>query len=338
MRSARLGAVALAFVAMTSEVAHADPPPSDAADDRARAQALFDDGKRLMEQKDFAQACRRLAESDSLDPTVSTIGLLAACHQSEGKVATAYGEFLKTAIRAESAKDERADYARRQAAALEPRVPKLVISVAKPITGLAIFRDGQPVAQRDWGTAVDVDPGEHEIVARAPRKSEFRAKVSLPEAGRASVEVPDVAAGESPAVAPAAVSMTAAHDAPKSGGRTAAALVAGGVGLVGVGVGAAFGLSAIGKNVDSRVIEQTCRSAEQCEEGRTLREETFTAGTISTASFAVGLVGLGVATVLLLTTPSGSSSGSKAAARVAKLGVTPGFNSQSGGVSVTRAF
>jgi hypothetical protein len=50
------------------------------ASDKAAAEALFDQGVRLMKQNSFAEACPKLEESDRIDPAVGTLLYLGECY------------------------------------------------------------------------------------------------------------------------------------------------------------------------------------------------------------------------------------------------------------------
>src|SRR4051794_15945207 len=84
------------------------------ARDPATAQALFEEGKRLMQAKHFSDACPKFAESQRLDPGGGTLFALALCHEGAGKTASAWADFNDALT--EARKDKRAD---REAAALE---------------------------------------------------------------------------------------------------------------------------------------------------------------------------------------------------------------------------
>ena len=59
------------------------------ASDKAAAEALFDQGVRLMKQNNFAEACPKLEESDRIDPAVGTLLYLGECYERVGKTASA---------------------------------------------------------------------------------------------------------------------------------------------------------------------------------------------------------------------------------------------------------
>ena len=90
--------------------------------DKAAAQSLFDEGRKLMTEGKFAQACPKLAESQKLDPGVGTQFNLADCYERLGQTASAWAGFLEAASTAKSmGQGEREKVARERAAAW-PRV------------------------------------------------------------------------------------------------------------------------------------------------------------------------------------------------------------------------
>src|SRR5262245_25000042 len=114
-------AIALAFCLVTAHAAGDEPTPAPAtpSSNASQADALFQEGKRLFEAGKIAEACGRFAESDALDPTVSALGLLAGCHEQQGKLIMAWKEYRETERRANATGDTRAAFARDRAAALE---------------------------------------------------------------------------------------------------------------------------------------------------------------------------------------------------------------------------
>jgi hypothetical protein len=299
------------------------------SDDSVMAQSLFDQAKELMAGGHFVEACPKLVESQRLDPSSGTLINLARCYEQTGRLASAWTKYLEAARAAKaSGNAEREAGARDRAAALAPRLSKLVINVApalKAVTGLEIKRDGVAVGEPAWGVALPSDNGEHQVVAKAPGYQPFEAKVTIAGEGQTvSVAVPEllVARASTPtqpagdAVAPAERDVsTAASPEPgdsqphasSHGLATAriAALVAGGVGLVGVGVGTAFGFMSKAKHdeankycVDAACTDPLGVSAEQAAQSR---------GNISTVAMIVGGVGLAAGITLWLTAPPSNS-------------------------------
>ena len=83
--------VSLAFIAGIARDAHAG--------DAAAAQALFEQGKKLMAEKKYAEACPKFEESQKLRPGIGTLFNLADCHEKVGKLTAAYQEFKEVVER-----------------------------------------------------------------------------------------------------------------------------------------------------------------------------------------------------------------------------------------------
>ncbi|MDI3284163.1 hypothetical protein [Polyangium sp. 15x6] len=301
--------VAASLLALVPASARADeePPLTSPADPTAAAtlaETLFQDGKRLLEQGAFVEACTKLAQSDALDPAIGTLGLLAACHEQEGRTATAWREYGETARRAEAVNDERGAFARQRASALEPELPRLLVRLPKGAEGIAVFRNGVRLSADELGVAQPIDPGTYEIVARLPGKPEFRATVTAEPRKVAEVEVPD---WNRPAPVPTPKKEPARLDAGTSnlltskglGPRKVGAIVAGGVGLTGFSIAAAFALSAGSRNAASVSIQESCTTA-SCERGRELREDALRSATVANVAFGIGAAGAVTALVLAL--------------------------------------
>src|SRR5437016_4621333 len=141
--------LSISLATLGARIAQAQPSGSDIA----TAQALFEDGKRLMQQGKYAEACPKLVESQRLDPGGGTLLAIALCHEGEGKTATAWADF--NIALTEARKDK---HANREAAAtdhikaLDAKLTKARIVVAKKIDGLEVRRDGTLVGEAQWGT------------------------------------------------------------------------------------------------------------------------------------------------------------------------------------------
>jgi hypothetical protein len=290
------------------------------AADPATAQALFDDAKKLSAAGRWAEACPKLEESQRLDPGIGTAFHLATCHEHVGRTATAWSEYLDVAASARSAgQPAREKAARDRAAALEPTLSRMTLTVANDAPGLVVTRDGAEVGRGQWGVPVPLDPGAYTLAARAPQKKGWEKIVRLLADGRTvQVAVPalaDDADAAAPAVvAPPAISPPAPSEAsgppPTEGERGNGQRIAGAslviVGLAGVGVGTLFGFLSRSKHDDA---DPHCDGSNRCDAaGLGLRDDAFRDGTISTVAFAAGGAAALTGAILWLAAPKDTSS------------------------------
>lgn len=294
-------ALPLAMIAamVVTGLSPASAQAAPTAAEEAAAQALFDEGRRLLEAGQYESACPKLEESDRLAPGIGTKFHLADCNERLGRTATAWAGFLATAAAARSmGQTAREDAARDRARALEPRLARLVVEVptAARASGLTITRDGLPVGSGQWGAAIPVDPGSHVVDASAPGKAPWHADVRVDTAGALGrITVPPLAEG------PPSASGGDGMEADPGRTQRVVGLVVGGAGLVGVGVGAVFGLQAISKYDQS---EPFCTGNVCKREGLDLRDASSRAGNNATLAFVAGGVATALGVVLYFTAPS----------------------------------
>lgn len=302
-----LGGVSLVCL-LFSAAAHAQ-----SASDKAAAESLFDEGKKLVESGKVAEACPKFAESLRLDSGIGTMLYLADCYERAGQTASAWAQFREAAAAARREGDAREKIARKRATRLEPKLSKLSIHVSSPIPGLEVRRDGELVSQTLWDSAVPVDPGKHAVTASAPGKKPWEGSVEVASDGAsASAEVPALedapaSAVERPAAGPPSSSVTPPMDqAPpstKKGAQTQRYIGIGvaGAGVIGIGLGSFFGLKAKSTLDDSN---NHCRSDNHCDaEGVQGRDDAHSQATISTIAFIAGGAALAGGAVLYFTAP-----------------------------------
>jgi hypothetical protein len=322
--SASRALLAAAALSLSGRAALAEEPPAN--DAAKQAEASFEEGKRLLKDGQVALACGKLDESERLDPSLGTLGLLATCHEQQGRLATAYREYRETARVAHATGDEREAVARQRADAIERAVPRIIVRAARPIPFLEVTLDGEHLAPSLLGTEILLDPGTVRVQARAPSRKDFSAAVTLAPNVTATLEIPDLAPTDAtepkgpPAVAPAGASS-----------RRTIGFVAGGAGFVSLAIGAGLAFAAAGKNGDSKVVQATCTTEAACAEGKSLRDDAFRAATFSTIAFGVGLAGLGAGTVLILYDKAGGGDRRS-------LSIAPRLAPGAGGATVTGSF
>src|SRR6478735_6162676 len=303
-------APAWGVVALCSHVAAAQTSASD----KAAAEALFDQGVRLMKQNSFTDACPKLEESERIDPAVGTLLYLGECYERAGKSASAWATFREAAsLATNSGQPDRARVATSRAQELEPKLSRLLVELAPEVAkveGVVVKRGTQRIEASLYGTPLPVDPAEYRVEVTAPGYEAWSTTVKVDAGGTASVRVPALVKAPESAQPPVAPPVSAGptttkevplQPPPKPSLTTQQTLgvVLGGVGLVGVGIGSFFGIRAISKNSDA---EQHCPRGALCDDqaGEDLTNKAQSAAKASNLAFAIGggLVALGAVVYL----------------------------------------
>src|SRR5262245_5891463 len=130
---------------------------------RSQAEALFDDGNRLMAEGKLSQACDAFDASNRLEPGAGILIRLGECREQNGQLASAWSAFQQALARVKDPR-KRA-FATARAAALEAKVSYLTVSVAPEVNvdGLVIARAGTPIEPAQWNRPLPVDGGSHLI-------------------------------------------------------------------------------------------------------------------------------------------------------------------------------
>jgi hypothetical protein len=162
------------------------------------AEALLKEGRALMKEGKLTEACPKLEESQKLSPRAATLIEVAACHEKQGKIATAWSEYIdaEAEARKEGRKAQEND-AKARSRKIEGRVPRVTVNVpaATAIAGLEVKIDGAVVEKADWGKSRPIDPGDHTITATAPGKKDWEDKVTIKVAEKKTVSVPALVDG-----------------------------------------------------------------------------------------------------------------------------------------------
>lgn len=268
------------------------------AQDLASAEALFREGRALMDRGDLAAACPKLAESNRLDPSSGTALNLALCHAKQGKTASAWATYLVAArLAKQQNRPERVEEATSKARELEPDLSTLTIVVAHPVAGIEVLRGDQRVEAGSFGTRLPVDPGEHRVTARAVGHETLELSVVVgPERDAKTIEIPALVPVD--AAAPGPSPATAPPDEPTVSGSSLAPWVLGGAGVVVLGAGLVFGGLALGAHGDA---DEACPTRTGCTgDALSARDRAETFANLSNVGVAVGGAAIAVAAVWLL--------------------------------------
>jgi hypothetical protein len=320
-----LAAVVTVTACCLPAVAHADE----------HADALFREGRTLLDAKRYDEACPKLAESERLEPGAGTLLALALCHEAQGKTATAWSELREAA--ALGRKVGRADLAGaadKRAQAMEPSLAKLVVRVPEGAS-YDVRCDEELLARDRVGASIPVNPGEHRITVTAKNKTERTYVVRLSGGGLVEIVVEkleDVAAVATPAPKPTPRVVTALTEPPpeaaenRGGAQRAIGYVLVGLGVVGLGTGAYFGGRAISEHSEA---SRAC-TKDPCDASTIANDRAKSSLNASIVSVTAGTGALAVGAILLLTAPSATPARS---ARVA-----PDVGPAHAGLSVSGAF
>ena len=297
-----------------SATAHAQTPSTN----KVTAEALFEDGRQLMTEGKYAEACPKFAASERLDASTATLLNLASCYERQGRTATAWATYKEAASAANAS--GRNDYlvaAERHASGLEPSLARLTLNVDQPVEGLRVERDGVAVDRAEWGIAIPVDPGSYSLVASAPGHRSWASSVAVTQNGaQVTLTVPaleaQTEASPPPPPPPVAVATAPVTTAPgsidterhsASSAQSAIAWVIAGAGVVGLAIGTGFAVSA--KNEYSSTLSQ-CEAADPdlcTRQGVNARNDARSQGDVATLAFGLGAAAVVAGAVLWLTAP-----------------------------------
>ncbi|HVR18034.1 MAG TPA: hypothetical protein VMS65_00010 [Polyangiaceae bacterium] len=167
---------------LTGLICLARPAAAQSQTGVALAETLYQQARDLMSEGRYDEACPKLEESQRLDPATGTLLNLASCHEKQGKLATAWFEYLDAVTMARrDGRPDRVTFAQGRLAELEPKLSRLTIVVpaAFDYPGLEIELDGARIGPAARGVPTPVDPGTHVVEARAPERRSVRLSVEV---------------------------------------------------------------------------------------------------------------------------------------------------------------
>jgi len=176
------------------------------------SETLYRQARELSAAGNLDEACPKFAESYRLDPGTGTLLNLAQCHESQGKIASAWLEFSDALEQARrDHRQSRIDYAEQHIAALEPKLSHLTVVLAPGADDkdLELELDGAVIGAAARGVPAPVDPGPHTVAAQAPGKKAWETTVEIGAvADQRTVTVPALEPEPSVRVAAAPVAVT----------------------------------------------------------------------------------------------------------------------------------
>lgn len=287
------------------------------ADKKERADALFKEGKKLMAEKRYADACTAFEESNKLDPGIGAQLNIARCYEEWGKLGRAFTTYQAAEKAARDANDKRAEDIQKLIAELDSQVPRLTVKLPKDAPkGFQVTMDKKPITV--LGEAFVVDPGPKTLewwVGDGPKKQKIvaverggesevtldvpKGTVVKPETGEGGDGTGD-GTGEEKKPAPQKAVVP---------GRTQriGGIALGGAGVLAIGVSSVMTLSARGKYNDA--LDMYCGGmTNMCNsQGLAITHDARSTANTATVIFLVGVAAVGGGVALYLLAPKASS-------------------------------
>ncbi|MDB4997817.1 MAG: hypothetical protein JWM74_5249 [Myxococcaceae bacterium] len=301
--------------------------------DHEKAVAAFEDARKMIDAGSCDTAVPRLKESIAFEPSVGARFSLADCYEKTDLLA-AWRQLKDAEMLAYMNHDERMTNARDRALGLEKRLPTIHITVPRALldqAGLEVRLDGALVDRFQYKDGVVATaPGTHVVSVTMPKKTfsqEVVVQTGSPQ--EVTVRLVDEAPPAPPPARAAPPEQAVVEADPGSGRRTLGWLTVG-VGAVGLGLGATFGLVALDRRTTLQIacggdtVACTAPKARVDE----LQSSADSASTISTVSFILGGVAVAGGVALVLTAPTRASS------QAATVRVAPAVGAGGGGMTM----
>lgn len=307
----RLVVGVIAAVTLAASTASAADPPAAPASTKDQVLTLYNEGKALLDAGKTAEACQAFEAAKRLDFTaINLILRLGDCYERLGRTASAYSQYQQAASLAAAAKDARRSTAEERVAAVEPHLARLSVALAPSVAGVTVRRNGELIAADQLGKPLPVDPGTSTFEATATGKKAWTTTREIAPGALVSLEIPAL----EPIAAPAVAGPTPPPEG-QSSPRRAIGISLVGVGLVGLGVGSAFGVKAL-SNLAASKADGHCDASSFCDDvGFQLRRDAQEAGVISTLTFALGAGAAVAGAILWITAPASAKAPAKAPAQ-----------------------
>lgn len=301
-------------------VAIARVATAQSTEDRARAEALFKEGRQMMAEGKVPAACGKLEKSQELAPGVGTLINLGACWEQAQRPAKAYAMYKQALhVAADSGRSDRTRTAFERAKQLEAKIARIRF----PASHRFACADNA-ASDVEPGLAV-VEPGTHACHLELEKRTRWNGSVTVAANEEKTITPePEKMDASEPRPAPVA----AENDRDHGSATRVAGWIGIGIGIVGLGAGAFFAVRATGKDSDA---SGHCDARGCDDEGVRLGREAKDAGNVATICFVAGGLVTAAGVGLLIFAPSPSAKAG--AARVA-----PWLSANGGGVGASGSF
>jgi hypothetical protein len=216
----------------------------------AVARRLYSEAVAFEEAGKWAEAEAKLREAIGIKETPGLRYHLAVTEEKQGKLVEAlvdYDRAEEMIQRGTPARDvEQLLGAARES--VKKRIPTLTVNPPAAAEGVTLTIDGKAFNRALLGTAIPLNPGEHQITLTAKRVKPFETRLALAESDAKNLEISferaDAAAGSGAGAGAADDSVDLGAESSTEGGPSArTAVLIGGLALTAVGLGAGIGFT-----------------------------------------------------------------------------------------------
>lgn len=281
---------------------------------KAGARAAADEGGKAFEAGKFGDSLDLFTRAESLLHALPHLLYIARSHEKLGHLVKARETYLKMTREklADGAPDAFKDAqtkAQTELQALEPRIPKVTISVKGDGAASAkVQMDGADVPAALVGIPHPVDPGQHKFVASGDGVKSEETSVDIKEGGSETVELElkasaDAGGGAAAGGGEGSATLDPTEATKGANGLRIASYVALGVGVVGLIGGTVFALQSKSKRDDAKALcnnpDGSCPDDKR-NEINSLDDDADKAKTFATVGFVVGGVGIAAGVTMFL--------------------------------------
>ncbi len=315
MRPARAALVCAALAgASLCTPRNAGAPAAASADEERRA-ALYREGVDLANGGRWEEAVKKFREVVAIRSAPPALFTLAQAEEHVGQLATAERTYERALVDARtSGATDVASAAQKSLAAIEPRVPRVIVRLAAPTPGASVTLDAGPVK---LGEPTKVDPGDHAIAGRAPGKQPFDTKVHLAEGQSLDVAVvleaipppPPPPPAPAPTPPPAPPPAPETKETTSSGHFPVGPVILGGAGIAAGVVGLVVRLTGQSSydSASAQCGPAGCPTQQAVDDGNSARTQILV-GTVVLGVGVAAVVGAGVWWALTPRPPAGETS------------------------------
>ncbi|HEY4120146.1 MAG TPA: hypothetical protein VGM56_19915, partial [Byssovorax sp.] len=297
----------------------------------AAARAAFKEGDEAEKRRDLPTALAKFKAALAVKETPQLILRIGGVQEKLGQLGQAMLSYERGLERAQAANlAPVVKVVKEQIDALRPRVPTVVVTVAKQYPDLAVTLDDKPLA---LGTKLYLDPGDHKLVARASGYDTKEKPFAATERDALEFQL-DLAptGGAAPPVGGPPAGETAGPSSDKPSRLPSVILISGGGAAIATGI--VFFVLAGGKDSD---VDKLCGGSDRLHcppaQETTINSDVSSVKTfqvVGGVAVGVGAVAVGIGTYMLLRTPK--------PAPAAAFEVLPSFGPSQAGLTARGAF